>query len=214
MTYLYLTFPSNFKFNHLLAIFPCMAQNLLLTWLEPLGNEFSWTGTEAYPSSCSDGGKNLLFPTSFGGIHWEPTFLLIRASVTSTWLGHLLWLFRVSRKKWSQDVETVKKLQYPHQWFPAFPFLLFDLRKYKQNKNPQALVCQQPLRSGISGFESPIRGVSYLLLVINPPSSLRLTSSEARLLGRLLHWTRVRVRGTVWDIFFCSVGSFVLRRGI
>lgn len=180
--------------------------------LKPLGKEFLWSGTEAYPSSCSDGGKEPIVPNGFGGIHRELTFpLIIQPRSQVLWLGHLLWLFRVFKEKWPQDVDSVKKITGSPPAIPSLPHSYFSTSQ-NRNKNPQAPFCQQPPRLGISGCESPFRSVSFLLLVINPPSSLRLTSSEARLLGRLLHWTRVR--GTVWDVFFCSVGSFVLRRGI
>ena len=87
-----------------------------------------------------------------------------------------------------------EEIQYPQP--PSLPpflfFFFFFLTSQNINKNPQALLCQQPLTSGVRGlkapeFLQPNLGASYLVLVINPPSSLRLTSSEARFLGRLLH---------------------------
>lgn len=43
-------------------------------------------------------------------------------------------------------------------------------------------------------------------------NGLRLMSSRAWFLGCLLHWTGTG--GVFWNLFFCCVGSFILRRGI
>lgn len=131
-----------------------------------------------------------MFPTCFGGTHRELTYLR-----TGPWLQVLAWdtssSHFVVQGKMTSGHGNSEEIQYPHsdsQPPPIPPFLTSQ----NINKNPQALICQQPLRSGILGSESsrvpaPNLGASYLLLVINPPSSLRLTSSEARFLGRLFH---------------------------
>lgn len=138
------------------------------------------------------------------------------ALVTRTCLGHLLWSVGASKENNLRRWKLGRTIVPPH-WFPVFPIPTF-LSSQSIKQKPPSFHRPAPTEIGLSWglkahqFLQPNWGVTYLLQVINPPSGLRLTPSEARLLGRLLHWTGVG--GTVWNIFFCSVGSFVLRRGI
>lgn len=73
MSHVYLTFPSNFKCNVFCLfvcfggrIFLCMAQNLIFTELEPLGNGLSWSGSAAYtPFGLGQMRKEPIVPSMF-----------------------------------------------------------------------------------------------------------------------------------------------------
>lgn len=145
---------SKFKFNHLFAIFPRMAQNMLLTQLEPLGNEFTWSGTEAYPSSCADGERT-----------YCSQYVLV--GLTGNWLqvlaGNICSSHFEFQGKMISGRGNCLEREYPYSDPQPSKFLLFffflSSNSYffdftEQNKNPQAPSCQQPLRWVSSGLKA------------------------------------------------------------
>ena len=211
-----LTFTSEFWIKSFICHFcPCRAQNLLLSQCGPLGDEFSWSGMEADPRSSSDekrtycSGDVLMAPSG----NW-PSY---SRSLGYKYLPETLVLISCASKENNLRRWKLGKTIVPPHWFPVFPIPTF-LSSQSIKQKPTSFHLPATTEIGLSWglkaheFLQPNWRVTYLLQVINPPSGLRLTPSEARLLGRLLHWTGVG--GTIWNIFICSVGSFVLRRGI
>lgn len=122
-------------------------------------------------------------------------------------LGHLLWSVGASKGEIiSRRGENWEELVPPTD-SQCSPFLPFVLPKHKTKI--QVFIGQPHWDQGYLGAWKPTSscnptGVSLICSSHQPTEWFRLTS-EARLLGRLLHWTGVG--GTVWNIFFCSVGS-------
>lgn len=146
---------SKFKFNHLFAIFPRMAQNMLLTQLKPLGNEFTWSGTEAYPSSCADGERT-----------YCSQYVLV--GLTGNWLqvlaGNICSSHFEFQGKMISGRGNCLEREYPYSdpqpskfllffFFFKFQFLLFWL--YRTKQKPTSTKLPTTTEMGIFGSESP-----------------------------------------------------------